>query len=84
MNGATVALVDQKYKARRRSSSRSTRGVLGLSARALIKRLQDGDPPVHANHARVRDGIVIFGPTCMRPGDAAIVVARVRAELNAR
>jgi hypothetical protein len=38
---------------------------------------------VHANHARVRDGIVVFGPTCMREGDAAIVIARVHAELDA-
>src|SRR3954452_15086214 len=84
MNGAVVAVVDQKYKGARAVELAVDEGVLGLSARALIKRLQDGDPPVHANHARVRDGIVVFGPTCMRPGDAAIVVARVRAELNAR
>ena len=82
MNGAAVALVDQKYKGAPAVELALDEGVLGLSARALIKSLQDGDPPVHANHARVRDGIVVFGPTCMRPGDAAIVVARVRAELE--
>lgn len=57
---------------------------LGFSARDLVKRLQDGDPPVHANHSRVRDGIVVFGPTCLREGDAAVVIARVRAELARR
>ena len=57
--------------------------ALGLSARELIKRLQDGEPSVHANHARVRDGIVVFGPTCMKPGDAQIVIERVIAELGA-
>ena len=30
-----------------------------------------------------RDGIVVFGPTCMKPGDAAIVIERVHAELEA-
>ena len=57
---------------------------LGFSARDLVKRLQDGNPSVHANHARVRDGMVVFGPTCMKPGDPAIVVERVRAELKAK
>jgi L-seryl-tRNA(Ser) seleniumtransferase len=56
---------------------------LGLSAADLIKRLQDGDPSVHANHARVREGVVAFGPTCLRPGDTAIVIDRVRIELGA-
>jgi L-seryl-tRNA(Ser) seleniumtransferase len=58
--------------------------TLGFSAADLVKRLQDGDPPVHANHSRVRDGIVVFGPTCLRDGDAAVVIARVRAELARR
>jgi L-seryl-tRNA(Ser) seleniumtransferase len=55
---------------------------LGLTARELVKRLQDGEPSVHANHSRTRDGIVVFGPTCMKPGDAAVVVRRLRAELG--
>ena len=55
---------------------------LGLSALELVKRLQDGEPSVHANHSRVRDGIVVFGPTCMKPGDAVIVIERVHAELG--
>ena len=53
-----------------------------MSALELVKRLQDGEPSVHANQSRVRDGIVVFGPTCMRAGDAAIVIERVRAELG--
>ncbi len=56
---------------------------LGFTAGELIKRLQDGEPSVHANHARARDGLVVFGPTCLKPGDAAIVVERVCAELDA-
>ncbi|MDF3063039.1 MAG: selA 2 [Microvirga sp.] len=84
VRGARVALV-----------SRTARGVpaveltiredeLGFSALDLVKRLQDGEPPVHANHSRVRDGIVVFGPTCLRGGDTAVVIARVRAELGSR
>ena len=57
--------------------------ALGLTALELVKRLQDGEPSVHANHARVRDGIVVFGPTCMKQGDAEIVIERVHAELGA-
>jgi D-glucosaminate-6-phosphate ammonia-lyase len=82
--GTTVALL-----------SRTSRGIpaveltihqdeLGFSARDLVKRLQDGEPPVHANHARVRDGVVVFGPSCLREGDSALVIARVRAELGSR
>jgi L-seryl-tRNA(Ser) seleniumtransferase len=56
---------------------------LGVSARDLVKRLQDGNPSVHANHARVRDGIVVFGVSCMKPGEARMVIDRVRAELSA-
>ena len=43
---------------------------------------RDGEPSVHANHARVGDGIVVLGPTCLKAGDAAIVIERVHAELG--
>ena len=59
-------------------------GKLGFTAADLIKRLQDGNPSVHANHARVRDGVVVFGPTCLKPGDVATVIERVRCELGAQ
>ena len=83
VQGATVALVDKK-SARWPVVELAVHDGLGFSARDLVKRLQDGDPSVHANHARVRDGIVVFGPTCMKPGEAAIVIERVRAELASR
>jgi D-glucosaminate-6-phosphate ammonia-lyase len=83
VQGATVALVDKK-DGRWPVVELAVHDVAGFSARDLVKRLQDGDPPVHANHARVRDGIVVFGPTCMKPGQAAIVIERVRAELASR
>jgi D-glucosaminate-6-phosphate ammonia-lyase len=82
LRGASVSLI-----------SRTARGVpaveltiredeVGFSARDLVKRLQDGEPPVHANHARVPEGIVVFGPTCLRDGETAVVIERVRAELG--
>ena len=84
VKGATVTLVDKKYKGAPAVELTVDEDELGFSARDLVKRLQDGNPSVHANHARVRDGMVVFGPTCMKPGDPAIVVERVRAELKAK
>jgi D-glucosaminate-6-phosphate ammonia-lyase len=80
VQGATVALVDKK-DARWPVVELAVHDGLGFSAGDLLKRLQDGEPSVHANHARIRDGIVVFGPTCMKPGEAAIVIERVRANL---
>jgi L-seryl-tRNA(Ser) seleniumtransferase len=82
-DGTTVRVVEGRYKGAPAVELALEEDMLGLTARDLVKRLQDGEPSVHANHARVRDGIVVFGPTCMRDGDAAIVIARVRAELDA-
>lgn len=80
--GTTVTVVDGKYKGAPAVELALDEDALGLTARALVKRLQDGEPAVHANHARVRDGVVVFGPTCMREGDVQIVIARVNAELD--
>ena len=81
-SGTTVAVVVKKYKGAPAVELALDEDALGFSALELVKRLQDGEPSVHANHARVRDGIVVFGPTCMKPGDAAIVIERVHAELG--
>jgi len=80
--GTTVAVVVRKYKGAPAVELARDEDELGLSALELVKRLQNGEPSVHANHSRVRDGIVVFGPTCMKPGDAAIVIERVHAELG--
>jgi D-glucosaminate-6-phosphate ammonia-lyase len=82
-SGTTVTVVGDKYEGAPAVELALDEDALGLTGRELAKRLQDGEPSVHANHARVRDGIVVFGPTCMKPGDAAIVIERVRAELGA-
>jgi D-glucosaminate-6-phosphate ammonia-lyase len=72
VQGATVTLVDKK-DARWPKIELAVHDGAGFSACDLVKRQQDGHPSVHANHARIRDGIVVFGPTCMKPGQAAIV-----------
>ena len=77
-----LALVHRKYRGGPAVELAISEDAHGFSARDLVKRLQDGEPSVHANHARVREGIVVFGPTCLRPGDPAMVIARVRAELG--
>jgi L-seryl-tRNA(Ser) seleniumtransferase len=54
----------------------------GLSAAELVRRLQAGDPPVAVSHRRLRQGIVLMGPTCLRPGEAALVGAAVLKALG--
>lgn len=83
VRGATVSVVTRKYKGAPAVELALDEDALGMSALQLVKRLQDGEPSVHANHARVREGIVVFGPTCMKAGDARIVTERVLAELRA-
>ncbi|MGE0719241.1 MAG: aminotransferase class V-fold PLP-dependent enzyme [Alphaproteobacteria bacterium] len=50
----------------------------GMTALDLVRRLQDGDPSVHANPSRVHDGIVVFSPVALKPGDELTIAARVR------
>lgn len=52
--------------------------ALGLTALELVRRLQDGEPSVHANPSRVDDGIVVFSPVALRAGDEQRIADRVR------
>jgi L-seryl-tRNA(Ser) seleniumtransferase len=54
----------------------------GMTAMDLIRRLQDGDPSIHASPGRVRDGIVMFGPMCLKEGDPAVIARRLRELLR--
>ncbi len=54
----------------------------GCSAMELLCRLQDGSPSIHADNARVAEGIVGFAPICLRPGDVALIAERLRALLG--
>jgi L-seryl-tRNA(Ser) seleniumtransferase len=56
----------------------------GCSAAQLARRLQAGDPPVAVSHRKLRQGIVLMGPTCLKPGEPALVGGAVRAALGCR
>jgi L-seryl-tRNA(Ser) seleniumtransferase len=56
--------------------------ALGFSALDLVKRLQDGSPGIHANPSRVSEGVVLFGPMCMKEREPEIVGKRVRQLLQ--
>ncbi len=54
----------------------------GMSALDLVRRLQDGEPSVHANPSRTHERLVLFSPVALRPGDERVIAQRVRAELG--
>ncbi|MBM3457242.1 MAG: L-seryl-tRNA selenium transferase [Armatimonadetes bacterium] len=54
-----------------------------LTALELVQALQDGDPPIQASPTRVRDGVVGFGPMCLREEDPERIGARLHALLAA-
>ncbi len=54
----------------------------GMTALDLIRRLQDGVPSVHANPSRVHEGLVLFSPVALRPGDESVIAERVRSVLG--
>ena len=57
--------------------------VVGSSALDVVRALQDGDPGIAANPSYVRDGIIAFGPQCLKDGEAEIVGTRLRQVLGA-
>ena len=80
---ATVTLV----RDRRRPSVPTVHLALdeeaaGMSALDLVRKLQDGQPSVHANPSRVHDGLVMFSPVALKPGDEAMIAERVRGVLG--
>lgn len=58
--------------------------ALGFTAFELVLRLQRGAPPIQANPTYVDDGVVVFGPMCLKEGEAETVGDRLRQELGAR
>lgn len=83
ISGATVTLIERNGKDVPEVHLKVDRDRLGFAAAELIKRLQDGDPSVHVNHARAREGVLVLGPTCLRAGDIELLIKRVRTELGA-
>ena len=55
---------------------------LGLSALDLVIRLQNGTPGIHANPSRSSEGIVLFGPACLKEGEPEIIGNMVRSLLS--
>lgn len=53
----------------------------GVTAAALAKRLQDGNPGVAVSHRKLRQGVLLFGPTCLKPGEPGQVGDAVRRAL---
>ena len=54
----------------------------GMTALDLVRRLQDGEPSVHANPSRTHEGKVLFSPVALKPGDERAIAERVRAILT--
>lgn len=57
--------------------------VCGMGALDVVRALQDGEPSVHASPSYVREGIVAFGPMCLKQGEAEVVGRRLREVLGA-
>jgi L-seryl-tRNA(Ser) seleniumtransferase len=55
----------------------------GTDAHGLINALQDGDPIITTFEARAAEGMVVIFPDALRPGDPAIIAARL-AEIGNR
>ncbi|NKB70440.1 MAG: aminotransferase class V-fold PLP-dependent enzyme [Candidatus Latescibacteria bacterium] len=54
----------------------------GMSALDLVIKLQEGTPSVHANPTHVAEGIVAFGPMCLKEGEPEIIGEKVREVLG--
>ena len=57
--------------------------VAGKTALDVVLALQGGDPPIQANTGRVSEGIVLFGPVCLKAGEPERVAQRLREILAA-
>ena len=55
----------------------------GLSALELVRALEEGMPSIAANPTYVQEGVVVFGPMCLRSGEESAIAARLRALLGA-
>ncbi len=57
--------------------------VAAKTALDVVLELQGGDPPIQANTGRVSEGIVLFGPVCLKAGEPERVARRLREILDA-
>ena len=56
--------------------------ALGKSALQVVCELQDGDPSIQANPSFVRDGIVAFGPLCLKVDEPSLIAERLAHVLS--
>ncbi len=82
IDGAEPVLIERNGRGAPEVQLRLEQARLGVSAAKVIKRLQDGEPSIHVNHSRAREGMIALGPTCLRAGDIELLLKRVRAELG--
>ena len=54
----------------------------GMTALELVKALQEGQPQIAANPTDVYEGVVIFGPMCLKEGEPAQIGRRLRELLG--
>ena len=56
--------------------------ALGQSALDVVRQLQDGEPSIHANPTHVDEGIIAFGPMCLKEGEPEIIAQRLKELLG--
>ena len=56
---------------------------LGKTALDVMHELQQGNPAIQTNPSRVTEGIVLFGPVCLKAGEPERVALRLREILGA-
>ena len=49
-----------------------------FSALELVEKLECGTPSIAANPTYVDEGVVVFGPMCLKEGEASIIASRLR------
>ncbi len=77
-----LSLIEQPEGAEVPQVELKLREDTGLSAMALLRDLQESQPSIQANPSRVREGILIFSPQCLRDEDPAIIGERLRSLLS--
>ena len=48
----------------------------------IMLKLQNGEPSIHADPARLQDGIILFNPTCLQTHDYQLIAARLKQLLG--
>lgn len=49
-----------------------------LDAFQLVQQLQQSTPPIHVDHSRLPDGIIVCNPMCLKQDEPAMIARRLR------